>query len=988
MKPLRLILIVLGSLVLLLAVGAVLALSPSVQTWAAHRFAPASPELTVSLGRIASGLHSTRVDNLRVVQPGLVLTVPSAEIEMSAIAAAGGKVAIKSLVAHGWLLDLTAPRAPDDRLPITSTPTAPSATTQTTASNSAAAPRPLTAEQHAHATFEGLLARINLPVDLAIDGVDLSGDVRLPGGLVHVVISGGGLAAGQEGKWVLTADAIGPEATKLSVRGNLAAHLATARAFDRIELTLNAAASGPKIPSEANLSLNLRAAQDSQGETYVAALSSGARELLKVDIGLPKVAAPLSGSWKLDLTTADAAPFALGHTLPDFAAKGQGSFSAELSGSQVKATGSLEAWVDRLGQVRPELTALGRLGFVADFDLATQDQMVRLNRCDLSMISGATSLASVAALQPIEFNRTSGALAPATGTTELMRIEINGIPLSWVQPMLGDLVLAGQDLRGAFTVSAHNGGVTVRSSTPLTLLGLGVAQAGQPLVQGLDVSLSVQADYSPQGWLAEVSQLTITQARSPLLKLTAKATQPSGAQQPLAASGTYELVLPALLGQPLAAGKVALAHGLAKGDFSASVGVTQTASLTVQLTDLIAANPAATRLPSVVLLARADVDEAGRINIQVPIVLTQDQRRSDLNLAGVVAPTTGTQTISAQITAHTLQLADLLSFTALSVPSNSQPAAPQPAPPPAPRPTDPLWAGAGGDLKIDINTLVYSKELQINEIKGALKLTPAAATLEGFRATVSSGGRLEATGELQFDAQQAQPYALKADLLFADLDSAPLLHALAPSRPSPIEGKFNLTTQLTGRAVDPAGFSDTVIGDITLNSKRGTLRALSVQTGSNADTVGKVAALAGLFGTLTGSDVAVKQAEKVRATAAVTKQLSAITYNQLNIVVGRDAQQNLAVKDLTLTSPQLRLAGTGKITNQPGLPLIQQPLLLVLKLEAHEPFTSSLRTLKLVNDTTDAQGYTALVDDVIIDGSLQSLGTTQLKRLINRAIGD
>ena len=1013
MKPLRFLLIALGSLVLLVAMAIALALNPAVQTWVAHCFAPATPELSIALDHIDAGLHRTQVNNLRVVQPGLLLTVPSAEIEVNAIDATGGKIEVHRLVAKGWLLDLTVPvaagsprtTAKDTLAPAPATPAKPAVAPTT--------PQ-LPPEQRARAAVNGLFARLRLPIDLAVDGVDLAGDVILPEGRIHLVITGGGLTSEQEGKWALAADFTGPEATAVSVQGNFTARLATPRSFDHFGLALTAVAKGPKVPRDTNLALTLTAACVAQSETYAAVLCTGQRQLLQVELALPFGTAPLTGSWKLDVATADASPFALGRALPDFFAKGQGNFSADRSLTQVSAAGSLVASGDKLGQLRPELSALGRLGFVADFDLASQEQVVRLKRGDLRLTAGDKPVVTVSTLQPIAFNRSTGALVASEGLADLMRIVIDGIPLAWVQPFLGERVLTGQDLSGAFTLSARNGGVSLRPAAPLTILNVSVAQAGHPLVSGLDVSLSAQADYSPQGWAAEISQLAVTQAGAPLLKLTAKAAQATGPQQPLAASGTYEVALPALLAQPIASGTVALARGAARGDFSASVATMKTASFTLQLADLIVANPAATRLPAVVLLARADVDTAGRINAQLPLVITQNGRRSDLTLSSIVNSSTGATALKAEVTAGTLHLNDLLSFAALtpssptrtSPPANTSNPAPamgEPAetsastasPPATANPTNslrpapaPLWAGVGGELKIDIKNLVYSPDLQITGINGVVKLNPAALTLDGLHAALSSGGHFDATGELQFDTQQAPSYALKADVTLADLDSAPLLRALSPGRPSPIMGKFNLATRLAGRATSPGAFGDTVIGDIALSSQSGTLRVLSVKAGANADTVGTVAAMAGLFGALTGSEETVKKAEQVRAAAVVAKQLSAITYSQFNVVVGRDAQRNLAVKELTITSPQLRLAGSGQIIHQPGVPLVQQPLLLNLKLGAREPLVSSLRTLKLVDGSPDAQGYTALLDDVTLDGSLQAIGTGQLQRLMDRAMSE
>jgi hypothetical protein len=1003
MKPLRLLLLALGSVVLLVGLLVVLALSPGVQTWAAQRFLPASPERSVSLGRVDAGLHRSRVVNLRVVQPGFALTVPSAEVELDLVAAAGRQVSLKRLVAHGWLLDLTVPALPPG------TPVASPAGVRPPPLPSASRPAG-SAERQVLASFEGLLARLNLPVDLAVDGVELSGEVRLPQGPVHVVIQGGGLVAGQEGKWSLAADASGPEATQLAVRGHLTAHLASPRVFDRLELALSAIVTGTAVPEGTTLALNGRVARDLQGETWAAALNSGPRELLQLNLAIPSASAPLSGSWKLDVATADARPFALGHALPDFAAKGQGRFSAARTGTQVQAAGLIEAWVDQLGRIRPDLTALGRLDVIADFDLAAHGQGVRLNRCDLRLAAGAAPLASVTALQPIEFNRITGALAPGTGTSEVMRIELNGLPLAWAQPLLGELALTGQDLRGVLTVSSRNGGVSVRSTTPLTLLGFSVSQAGQPQLRNVDVSLALAADYGPQGWSAEVSPLILTQARGPLLKLTATASQACGTQQPLAASGTYEVALPALLGQPLAGGKFALSNGWVRGDFSGSVGATKMASLTVQLTDLVAADPAATRLPAVVLLARADVDEAGRLNAQLPLVVTRGVRRSELKFQATGHTSSGAVPLRAQLSAGSVYLEDLVGFAALVAPApaaagseprvaaaarvaqavaDSRPAVPGGPTQAAVGSTGPLWGEVGGELKIDIQSLVYSRELQFTGINGVAQLTADALRLESFAAAFSSGGRLAAAGAIRFDATQAQPYALNADVSLSDLDAAPLLRAFSPGRASPLEGKFQLSTKLGGRAVSPLAFGEQAIGDIALSSQGGSLRVLSVKSGAKAETVATVAALAGLFGSLSGSEATVKKAEQVRAAAVVAKQLSAIAFTQLNVVVGRDDQNNLALKDLALTSPQIRLTGTGQISHQSGVPLVQQPLLLALKLGARPPLSSSLSTLKLVDETaTDAQGFAYLLDAVVLDGSLQAIGTSQLERLMNRALAD
>lgn len=965
MKPLRLLLIGLAAVVLLLVIVVGLALTPGVQTWAAHKFAPATPDLTVSIGRVNAGLHRTHLEDVRVVQSGLLLTLPSADVEVGVLDAAGGKVQVKRLVAKGWVLDLTAPAVPG------ATP---------------AAAKPATSAKTA---FDGILKQIHLPVDLVVDGVDLAGEVILPAGRrAQVAITGGGLSAGSDGKFMLNADLKSPDSSVLAVRGTITARMDTPRTFERFGFAATASATGPQLSQSAKLDLALNAARDAQGEAYTAKVTSGSHEILHADVKLPQGAAPLAGSWTLDLTSADAAPLALGRPLPDLVAKGQGTFEADRTFSQIKATGSLDASLDKLSVVKPEFAALGRLAFTAGFDVAKQNDIVRLTKLD-ARVTGAQPVASVTALQAVEFNVSTGALTAADPAAELLRITLDGLPLAWAKPFLGDLVLTGEDVRGTFAASARDGGFALRPVAPITLTHVSVAKAGQPLVNAVDLSLAAQADYTPKGWTAEVTDFSGRSAGAILFALTAKAAQPADAQQPLTASGTYEADLSALAAQPVAAKSLALKQGSVRGDFTATSAAAKQVNVTLLLAGLVTAD--SKTLPSVAVQARADINAAGRIDINAPIVITQVGRRSDLTFNAVVTPAAKETNIKAQLTGETLNLPDLMAFSGIS-PKASVPATPEtpPAPPvptaPAPVPTAPLWAGVTGELKLAFKTLVYSKDIQVTDVGGVIAITPSAITLENLAAALKTGGNLKAGGGLTFDTANAQPYALKADVVLTDVEPAPILRALSPGKPSPVEGKFDLTTQLSGRAVNPAGFSDSAVGDIHLTSKGGTFKALSVKTSAAVENAGKAATIANAIGIFAGSSATVKYSERARAAADVTKRLGSIKFDQLNVVAGRDDKNNVAIKELTLVSPIIRLTGSGQITHVAGVSLMQQPLLVNLQLGAKDQLATGLRTLNLIDAAPDAQGYAPLVEDVKLDGTLQSIGTSQLENLISHAL--
>jgi hypothetical protein len=403
----------------------------------------------------------------------------------------------------------------------------------------------------------------------------------------------------------------------------------------------------------------------------------------------------------------------------------------------------------------------------------------------------------------------------------------------------------------------------------------------------------------------------------------------------------------------------------------------------LQLANLLATDGSA--LPALALQARADVDAAGAINAQMPIIVTQAERRSDITLGARVTKLDETAQVMARLTGDLVHVSDLMAFAALA--PKTRASTPTPAPKaPALAPTTPPWAGLSGELDIAFTTVAYSKDIVMKDITGVVKLTPAAVTLESLIAALKTGGKLKAGGGLSFDAQQVQPYGLKADVTLTDVEPAPILRALSPGKPPSVEGKFNLTTAVAGRAAEPSGFTDSVIGDIRLTGQNGVFRALNVRSSAVVENAGRAAAVAGIFGALAGSESTVKYADRARAAADVTKQLGAIQFEQMTLVLARDEKNNLGIKDLSILSPFVRLAGSGIITYQPGVPLMQQPLLLNLQLGAKDKLAADLRTLKLIGEKTDASGYVFLAEDLKLDGSLQAVGTKQLSGLIERAL--
>jgi hypothetical protein len=323
-------------------------------------------------------------------------------------------------------------------------------------------------------------------------------------------------------------------------------------AFRLFWLRAEAAAAGPRLPREVHLTARASVRREPAGESYALTLAGEGKDLLIVRADYAEAARRISGRWTLDGGDADVGPFAFGRSLPSFNAVSQGRFESDATFAETRASGTLDVSADRLAAASPALAGIGAIRLVADFDLSHRGSSIRVDRLKADA-SGARPILSVEGLQPFAFDFRTGELDVARADNDLFGIVLRGVPLEWAQPFLGDLGVTAGLLRGEIVASARNGGLTVRSKTPLAIAGLSVRRGDRVLARDVDVALGASADYTPQGWQVEVSDCAVSETGlqgPPILSFSMRAGRLSGAGQPVKAEGRIDARLPALFAQP------------------------------------------------------------------------------------------------------------------------------------------------------------------------------------------------------------------------------------------------------------------------------------------------------------------------------------------------------------------------------------------------------------------------------------------------------
>ena len=976
----RLPLLVAGALFALVGLAAVVVFSSAFQTRMARRALAAQPGWKGEIGAVSAGFSRVAVREVRLERAGATLQLPAIEVDLPVVSAAWrDDVKVSRLVARGWTLDLSKTESPTLPTPGSHPPAAPPSAQPSAATGpvSPAATPSGGSLAAARQMFAGIFRQLDLPVDFSLDGVVLEGDVILPEqrGRVKVSITGGGLDAGREGKFTVTASAAlaDPAVNAVDIKGVVVASMATSRSFGRLAFQMEATARGTRFPQGAGLRADLSAARLAAGETYTAAVVADGRNILDLRAELPTGEARLNGRWRLDVRDADLVPFSLGVPLPEFAVEGEGGFDADAAFTAIHVLGRLDATVNRWHVLRSELAAVGRLNIAAEFDLTEQAGTLGVRKLDVA-VRGANPVAEVRTLQAFDFTPATRELRTADTERELFGLVLQGVPVDWIRSWLTTVQLSGGRIQGGLTARAHQGGVALRSTLPLTVGEFGWFQTGKELIRGADVSVRLSADLTPQGWQAELSEGVVRGGRSDIVNVELKLGRLAGAGQAIKAAGRLTAQLPAVLAQPGAAGVLTLQSGSAAVDFAASLDGKSEVQASVNLRDLVAlAGATPVPLPTLATRLRADLSSDGAIAFNAPITLAREGRVSELTLVGTVGPEKNrSRAVEAELSAQDVYWDDAR-ILAAALPEKADPAG-VPAPPP--------WAGLHGVVSLRLQRVIYSDLFEMKEVTGRLRLDAGMLRLEGGQAGLGEGGRARVDGLVTYDAEAKPAYGLVADVNVKDFDPAPLFRTERDAVKATVEGRFDVSSRVAGYGATLGGLWAGAGGELQLTSKGGVFRGVPVSLSTITETTSRWAAWLATAGSalsaVTGRRDTLEVANKTEAVAEVARALHPIVYDQLSVVVAREAGQDIALRDFALISPELRLSGQGTLRSQGGKELLDDALTLEVVLRARGRQAELLKYLGALEAQTDDLGYATCTIPLAVGGTFGNPDTTEL----------
>lgn len=985
--------------VLALAAGlAGLALTPAVQTFVAQRVLAARPELGLTVGRLEVGLSQSTVTQLTLQRGGLRITAPRIEVEGTLISALLGRIALRRLSAEGWVVEWgVAPAAP---LPVTASgPRARAGWVLAATTGTPDAPGAAGAAEPGAITTAGLWDAWRLPEGVSIDQLSLRGEVRgtLTTGeraTLAVEVTGGGLRAGEVALLDLTASGSrGSGVDRISWASRVGVRMGVDSRLEAVqsEGTLSVQAKG--FPTGAAVAVVVgieRLTGTASGERYAVVVRRAGAPWLEMRADRVAPTDLLQGTLTLALNDRDVSPALPGRALPEFVLRLETAFSAASDFSAVEFTGKAGVETAHWERLSPDLAGLGPVRLAADFGLARDGNRIRVSSLQADAVE-RTPLFGLELRQPFVWNPASGEVEAADPTKDLVAFRLRGLPLAVLQAMLPGLRIDGGAATGAWSLRVSPGGIAVRNTEPLAISRFSLLRADGIAFRDVQVDARPSADLTPRGWQAELADAVVRGGGAVLARGSGRAGRGAGADQPLKLTGALDVDLAGVLAQPVVAAADRLRAGRIQLTGSASVGEVRQAALDLKASGLVDGSGAA--LPDASLELRIDQAANGALTLRMPVRLESSGRVTDVTVAGQASADAGGWTVDGQITGKRIFVSDLRLLAApwaAGSPTTPGPAA-QPDPP------GPAWRGVSGKVAFALGEVITSPELVAREVRGTLSIEQVAVVVETLQAILATGGTVEASGKVSYAPQGGRAaYALDGTVAARDVEAGPALQAVLPAGGAPaVEGRFDLRSRLTGGAESLGELAGGIRGELQMVSRGGVLRPLPAsyiaavatakdQLQRRSDQAGALGALAGAIGArlpsaLGGAAARTQQfAVRLGELEAVLRLLGEIRFDQLTLDAGVAPDWSAALRNLTITSPELRFVGQGALQAAPGAPFWRRPLNLQLAGAARGRSADALRRINLLSEGSDALGYVPFSLDVALEGTPDALDASRL----------
>lgn len=948
---------------LLLAV----AYSPIVQKWYLERLLARRPGLNAKVDWVWAGFSHARLEGVKLQQGNATLTAPTLDFGLPVVQwLREGKAPLRTVVAKDWVLKFDQSAA---------APQTGAASAKSVAIDPARA---------ALAWLGEILSRWEMPADVAIDAVDLEGDVIFPAQpdrtptTIHVALKGGRIAAGETA--VFTVEAMLQDQrlprNPLPVHGQLKIAMETARRINRVELAGTTDLARDGTQGNTPCAFEVEAARGSGGDTYRVALVHEGRRLVDVTASYAPATDTLAGNWKVDWQTADAAVIGAQQLGPIERLKGAGKFDGDLDFSRVNFTGHAQASGRNWQVLTPWLERIGPATVMIDFKGRRDGEVVGIDRLE-AVIHGKAWELNAQTLGPVKFDFAANKIDAGSVQTDWLETEAHGVPLAWFADAIAGYTLSGGAVAGEFLLGGTGDQLTVRSKTPCVANGVSLRRGERLLARDLDLSAAVKAQttLSDGAWQVEAAPMTFAQGGTVLARVESKASRAVGEEKPVAVEAKWSAEVAAIVARGVVPGTAWVTAQTASGDFSGTITGFVEGQGAVRV---VGHDPKHTAEGTV----QGDLYPDGTVTFTAPLSFTLGQGVSDMQIEWEWRGDAPQRGGDLKLTGKSVAL-DAIRLVAAPFLALNQGATFAKIGGAERRP---FWGDWTGHIQADFER-VRLADGDLIDVGGYLQVEPGKLELISGHGGPERRSFGQVEGKLTFDPEREWPYQVHATASDSSGD-AESVFGPAPKEGEPLAvGRFTVERSLDAKGSSLAELIAQREERFTLHGKNGIVRILktgvaqalpSAPEGSKA--MGALDDVGTVFGRLFGSSKKslssgeVKVDKRTQAVLDLDLELAEIGYDTLTITAIRQGDGMIRIPGFDLAGPNLHLTGRGEIERgKSGSLISERPVKFQMRWGAQGRIAELMEKAGLKIGTKDAAGYRW------VDGTFYAVGT--LKQL-------
>lgn len=662
------------------------------------------------------------------------------------------------------------------------------------------------------------------------------------------------------------------------------------------------------------------------------------------------------------------------------------SLQVDASGESARLNFAANVDLPEPGVFFSELRSLQGLVLQAELSADAEGSVLTVNQANLDLSAGGQPIATVNLEQAL----TLGAKQQFAG--RLMTVDLTHLPLSWINPWLGDgLELIGAPLAAQFVLQgASDGTLEVQTGEALEWGPVSLKQAGELLVENLTLRVNPTIRVEPDQTIHyDLRDFQLADRYGSFL-----IGQLSGQTQDapeealfggLQTEAVLEIGLAELLQQPLLEGRAGVLAGQAKLRLTVDENAEFPVRVQASVDGLRARGQPGSR-QDYRLAAQLKRSETGTYALGTNLQAGLESRPStSVQLGGQVQPDRSPLPFQLDLTSPAIVQRDLDILLAALTPQKTAPAPGIADPGEKARPTEPdaagqrhasenvvrpPWADLVGSINLQIDAFALNSGHLVRGISAQADISESLLDLRQIRARLQDG---EITGRarVDYDARGSSPYTVASQLNFKDVD--PAVFSRKRSGSVPVRGLFNGDFNLDGTGPTLQDALENSQAGLLITGREGVLTAFELDNRSQIGLLG-----AGLLG---------QKFERpgITAMAEAVPYFKDMRFENFTLNLTRSRDKVVRIPELAFLSDHLRIQGEGMVAASRLDEVLDQPLQLSLALGAKGRLVDHLETLQLLGPQTDAEGFRSWKSEIDIKGTLADPDTSALEKMLSEA---